>query len=340
MNKNRGNVLKNTKLRADIHDRIIIFRIGQESRVFMSKVLVTGGAGFIGSHISNRLTGLGYDVIAADNLITGSSTNLIDKVKLYEIDITGGYLKELFEEERPDYVIHEAAQIDINKSMREPVFDAETNIIGTLNVLECCRSTGVKKIIYASSAAVYGHPEYLGIDENHSIKPVSFYGVSKYLSEEYIRFYEKIYGLKYTILRYANVYGGKQNSKGENGVISIFIESMLKGRESVIYGNGKQLRDFIYVEDVAEANICALEKGDNEILNIGTGVGTSINALFKALNDIVGGSRIFAEARKDDILNSYYNVEKGSRILGWKSEHTLDEGLKKTIDYYKNVIPY
>lgn len=305
----------------------------------MIKVLITGGAGFIGSHISDRLIGLGYDVTAVDNLITGSSTNLMDKVKLYEVDITYDQLHEIFEAEQPDYVIHEAAQTDIQKSMEDPVFDVKTNVLGTLNVLECCRLTGVKKIIFASSAAVYGHPEYLGIDENHRIKPISFYGISKHISEEYIRFYKEIFGLKYTILRYANVYGDRQSLKGEGGVISIFIKNMLKGKKTVIYGDGEQLRDFVYVEDVVKANICAIKKGDNEILNIGTGAATSINGLFKALNDIVGDSRrVYAETRKGDILNSYFNIEKSSRVLGWKPEYALVDGLRKTVDYYRSEI--
>lgn len=305
----------------------------------MYKVLVTGGAGFIGSNLSNKLLELGFDVAAVDNLSTGSAGNLLKEVKLYNIDITDRRLYEIFKKEKPDYVMHEAAQADVHRSMREPGFDADTNISGTINVLECCRMTGVKKLLHASSAAVFGHPDYLGIDESHRQNPISFYGLSKKISEEYIRFYGKVFGLNYTILRYSNVYGDRQSTRGESGVISIFIQNMLRGKKSIIYGSGEQSRDFIYMADVVKANIYALERGDNEDFNIGTGIGTSINGLFAALSNIIEASGYqYEEAQKGDIQHSYFNTEKSSRILGWKAECKLAEGLKRTVDYYRDKL--
>lgn len=305
----------------------------------MSKVLVTGGAGFIGSHISNTLSNQGCDVIVIDNMSAGSADDLAKEVKLYEMDITDNGIYEVFKNERPDYVIHEAAQIDIQRSMAAPVHDAGINALGTLNVLECCRRFGVKKIIHASTAAVYGHPEYLGLDEEHRIKPISFYGVSKSISEEYVRFYKEIYGLDYTILRYANVYGDRQGIMGEGGVISVFIRNMLSGKDPVIYGSGKQIRDFIYVKDVVRANICALDRGKNEVINIGTGIGTSIISLFGALINIIGDFKpVYEKNREGEITESYFNTEKSRRVLGWKAEYALAEGLKKTVDYHRDLI--
>lgn len=304
----------------------------------MNKILVTGGAGFIGSYIVKKLTAMGHNVVIVDDLSSGSAENVEKGCKFYKADITDSCLLEIFEAEQPDYVLHEAAQSSVGKSIENPIFDANTNIIGTINVLECCRKTRVKKVIYASSAAVYGYPEYLGIDEKHRVKPVSFYGISKCVCEEYIRVYKELYGLCFTILRYANVYGGRQGSKGEGGVISIFIDCMLNGKSPVIYGSGEQTRDFIYVEDVAAANILALEKGDNEVFNIGTGVGISINDLFEHLNSIIGTSGcIYEKKREGEITYSYFNVEKSRSIMGWKAKHQLETGLNKTIDYYKNI---
>ncbi|SDF79661.1 UDP-glucose 4-epimerase [Thermoanaerobacter thermohydrosulfuricus] len=234
-------------------------------------------------------------------------------------------------------MIHQAAQIDVQKSIDNPVFDAKVNIQGTVNLLECCRKSGVKKIVYASSAAVYGDPEYLPIDEKHKVNPISYYGISKHTPEYYFEIYRQLYGLKYTILRHANGYGIRQDPKGEGGVISIFIDKMLKGERPVIFGDGNQTRDFVYVKDVAKANLLALEKGDNEIINISTNKPTTINELVDIVNKIMGTSLkpVYAEPRKGDIVHSYLDNKKALEVLEWKPEYNLEEGLKETIEYYK-----
>ncbi|MDK2814139.1 MAG: UDP-glucose 4-epimerase [Thermoanaerobacter sp.] len=242
---------------------------------------------------------------------------------------------EILKKEKPDYVIHQAAQINVQKSIDNPVFDAKVNILGTVNLLECCRKSGVKKIVYASSAAVYGNPEYLPIDEEHRINPISYYGISKHTAEHYFEVYRQLYGLKYTILRYANVYGIRQDPKGEGGVISIFIDKMLKRERPIIFGDGNQTRDFVYVKDVAKANLLALEKGDNEVVNISTGKPTSINELVEIMKKIMNTSSepIYTEPQKGDIVHSYLDNKKALDVLGWRPEYSLEEGLKETIEW-------
>ena len=304
------------------------------------KILVTGGAGFIGSHIVDLLIENGYEVVIVDNLSTGKEEFINKKAIFYKKDITDDDLYEIFEKEKPDYVVHQAAQIDVQRSIDDPVFDAKVNVLGTVNLLECCRKSGVKKIVYASSAAVYGNPEYLPIDEVHKINPISYYGISKHTAEHYFEVYSQLYDLKYTILRYANVYGIRQDPKGEGGVISIFIDKMLKGERPIIFGDGNQTRDFVYVKDVAKANLLALEKGDSEVVNISTNKATSINKLVELMNEIMNTSLepIYTEPRKGDIVHSYLDNKKALDVLGWKPEYSLEEGLKETIEYYKGEI--
>lgn len=303
------------------------------------KVLVTGGAGFIGSHVLDLLIENGYEVVIVDNLSTGKEEFINKKAIFYKKDITDDDLYEIFEKEKPDYVIHQAAQIDVQKSIDNPVFDVKVNVLGTVNLLECCRKSGVKKVVYASSAAVYGNPKYFPIDEGHRINPISYYGISKHTPEHYFEVYSQLYGLKYTILRYANVYRIRQDPKGEGGVISIFIDKMLKGERPIIFGDGNQTRDFVYVKDVAKANLLALERGDNEVVNISTGKPTSINELVEMMNKIMNTSLepIYTEPRKGDIVHSYLDNKKALDVLGWKPEYSLEEGLKETIEYYKGV---
>ncbi|EIW00677.1 LOW QUALITY PROTEIN: nucleoside-diphosphate-sugar epimerase [Thermoanaerobacter siderophilus SR4] len=301
------------------------------------KVLVTGGAGFIGSHVVDLLIENGYEVVIVDNLSTGKEEFINKKAIFIKKDIIDEDLCEIFEKEKPDYVIHQAAQIDVQKSIDNSVFDAKGNVLGTVNLLECCRKSGVKKIVYASSAAVYGNPEYLPIDEKHKVNPISYYGISKHTAEHYFEVYRQLYGLKYTILRYANVYGIRQDPKGEGGVISIFTDKMLKGERPIIFGDGNQTRDFVYVKDVVKANLLALERGDNEVVNISTNKPTSINELVEMMNKIMNTSLepVYTEPRKGDIVHSYLDNKKALEVLGWKPEYSLEEGLKETIEYYR-----
>lgn len=310
---------------------------GLKRRIIM-KVLVTGGAGFIGSHIVDTLVENGHDVVIIDNLSTGNIENVNDKAKFYNIDIRDKDIDDVFKEECPEYVIHHAAQIDVQRSIKDPVFDGDVNILGTINILENCKRCGAKKIIYASSAAVYGAPRYLPIDEKHDIQPISYYGISKFTPEHYIQVYGNLYDIKYTILRYANVYGIRQDPKGEGGVVSIFVDRMLSGKSVTIFGDGEQTRDFIYVDDIVSANMLALENGDGEIVNIGTGIQTSVNDLYGTMEAIIktGKSPINGIARAGDIKDSYFNIEKAEKILGFKPKYSLKDGLGETIRYYRS----
>ncbi|ADL50667.1 NAD-dependent epimerase/dehydratase family protein [Clostridium cellulovorans] len=305
------------------------------------KILITGGAGFIASHIADRLVELDYDVVIFDNLSSGKVENINPKCKFYKGDITNyEAMKLVFDIERPEVVIHHAAQIDVQTSLKNPAFDAQINIIGTINVLECCRETKVRKIIYPSSAAVYGNPKYLPVDENHPVEPISFYGISKHTPCHYIKAYSELYNIKYTIFRYANVYGPRQDNHGEGGVVSIFANRLLRKETCYIYGDGKQTRDFIYVKDVANANVLALDRGDNEIIDISSNKPVTINQLHKVMKEISKCSVAveYKEARNGDILHSYLSNEKASGCLGWKDKHDIKSGLKETLNYYYNVL--
>ena len=304
------------------------------------RILVTGGAGFIASHVVDKLIELKHHVCIVDNLFNGKEDNINDKATFYKCDITEmEKLKIVFKVEKPEVVIHHAAQIDIQISIEKPVFDAEVNIIGTINILECCREFGVRKIIYPSSASVYGEPRYLPVEENHEINPISFYGISKHTPEYYIKAYARLYGFTYSIFRYANVYGERQDPTGEGGVVSIFVDKLLNNQIPFIFGNGEQTRDFIYVKDIAEANILALYKGDNEIMNISSNKATTVNELFMLMRDIAGSNveAIYKDVRKGDIEHSYLDNEKARKKLGWKGRFKLEDGLRETVQYYKKV---
>jgi UDP-glucose 4-epimerase len=301
------------------------------------KILVTGGCGFIGSHIVDSLIENKHEVAVVDNLSSGKIDNLNPTAQFYKTDITSKELKYAFEAFKPEVVYHEAAQIDVQKSIKEPEFDARVNILGTLNLLECCNLFGVKKILYASSAAVYGNPQYLGVDEEHPVNPISCYGISKHTPEHYIKAFGYLYGLKYTVLRYANVYGTRQELKGEGGVVSIFTNCMLKAIPPEIFGDGEQTRDYVYVKDIALANLAALGAGDNEIINIGTGTPVTVNRLFTAMQAIMDFKQQpkYGPARKGDITHSWLDNGKARKLLGWKPEFTLESGLSETIAYYR-----
>lgn len=301
------------------------------------KILVTGGAGFIASHIVDKLIQRQHEVTIIDNLSTGKTENINLKAKFYKEDIVNKEkIKAIFQKEAPEILIHHAAQIDVQKSIKSPSEDALINIIGTINLLECCRDYGVKKIIYASSAAEYGEPNELPITTNHAANPISFYGISKHTPTHYIKVFSQLYGIKYTILRYANVYGIRQDPKGEGGVISIFIDKYIKGEAPVIYGDGEQTRDFIYVDDVAEANINAINRGDNKIYNISMMKSTSLNSLIKIFEIISGKNLklIYTIERKGDIRHSSLDNTISRFELRWEPKYSLEEGLKTTYEYY------
>ena len=304
------------------------------------KVLVTGGAGFIGSHIVDHLIKNKHEAVVVDNLSTGKEENINSSSVFYRVDITDyKSLEKVFRREKPDYVMHHAAQINIQNSIINPSFDADTNIIGTINLLRCCVKFETKKIIYASSAAVYGDPIYLGVDEEHPVQPLSFYGISKQTPEHYIKVFSELYDLNYTILRYSNAYGIRQDPKGEGGVVSIFVDKLLNKEQPVIFGDGLQTRDFVYVEDIALANLAAIHSGDGEIINISINQPTSLIELLKMMNEICGTNLmpIYTEAKQGDIKTSYLDNGKARQILSWEPLYSLHEGLRLTMEFYRKL---
>lgn len=306
------------------------------------KILVTGGAGFIASHVVDKYLDGGHDVAVIDNLSTGFRSNVNPRARFYEADICDvGTINEIFERECPEIVNHHAAQMDVRRSVEEPVFDASSNIIGSLNVILTSVKYNVRKFIYISTGgAVYGEPKYLPVDENHPINPESQYGVSKHTVEHYLHLYNLHSGLAYTVLRYPNVYGPRQNPKGEAGVIAIFIGQMLEGVVPKIFGNGEHVRDYVYVDDVVRANIVALNKGDNEIFNIGSGTGTTVNRLYSLLSDFLSFRQKpnYVAPRVGEIHTIYLNGEKVYHQLGWKCEIPLERGLNLTLEWARENV--
>lgn len=300
--------------------------------------LVTGGAGFIGSHVADLLIEKGHEVCIVDNLSSGKKENLNKNSEFYHIDL-GDYskVKELFLEKDFDVVYHLAAQIDVRKSVLNPVDDAKINILDTLNLIELCREFKIKHFIFSSSGgAIYGDDVDIPTHEENIEKPISPYGCAKLAVEKYLNFYNSVYGLKFTSLRYSNVYGPRQNFGGEAGVVAIFINKMLDNKNPTIFW-GEQTRDFIYVEDVARANLLALNDNTNRVYNIGTGSETNINELFNKINKFFGGkfNAVYKEKKKGEQTRSCLNCEKIKKQLGWGPEIGLDEGLKRTYLWFK-----
>ncbi|MDR7240106.1 NAD-dependent epimerase/dehydratase family protein [Neobacillus drentensis] len=302
------------------------------------KVLVTGGAGFIGSHVVDLLIQSGYEPIVVDNLMSGKRDNVPPNVRFIDVDISSPQLEDIFAKEKPDVVIHLAAQVDVAYSIQNPVEDATQNILGTIRLLTCCHKYNVKKFIFSSSCAVYGEKDDCSIKETFPILPQSFYGISKYTSEMYIQIFNILHNVPFTILRYANVYGPRQSSKGEGGVISIFFKKVLNGESPFIYGDGEQTRDFVYVKDVALANVLAIEKGTNEIFNIGCNSKTSINELYQMTTSLASLNipSISMPVRKGDIRYSRLDNTKAINLLSWNPVYELQAGLNETLKYYKS----
>lgn len=304
------------------------------------KILVTGGAGFIGSNIVDALIEKKHKVVIVDNLATGNIKNVNKKAKFYKVSVCDKKkIDDIFKKEKIDIVIHHAAQLDVRKSVEDPCFDADVNIKGTLNILEACKNTKVKKIIFASSGGtIYGECKTKAPDEKSFANPLSPYGVAKLSVEHYIKAYSALYGLKYTILRYANVYGPRQDVNGEAGVVAIFIGKMTANKEVFVFGNGKQLRDYVYVKDVVSANIKSLTKGNNEIINIGTQKTFSVNQLVKELSLITNykNKPVFKPKRNGELFKSFLNISKAKKVLNWTPQVSIKEGLKNTVDYFIN----
>ena len=304
------------------------------------KVLVTGGAGFIGSHIVNALIEAGHDVVVIDDLSTGHEKNVNPKARFHKMDVRDPAVFDLFAAEKFDVVSHQAARGNVRASMEDPMIYADVNVRGGINLLECCRKTGTKKIIYSSTGGcVYGELQYLPADEKHPIQPRDPYGASKASFELYLPVYAMNYGLNYTILRYPNVYGPRQDPLGEAGVVSIFIGQMLRNIQTIINGDGEQLRDYVYVSDVVSANILCLIKGDGGTYNLGRGPGVSVNHIFKSLKMMTNYplDEIHGPSKLGEVRNCFLDAGKIKRELGWDPLVTLDEGLRNTLDFFRPI---
>lgn len=305
------------------------------------KILVTGGAGFIGSHVVDLYIEQGHQVVVVDNLSTGTPSNLNPAATFYQRDVRDPKVAEVFERERPDIVNHHAAQMDVRRSVDDPIFDADVNILGSLRLLEHSRQFDVKRFIYISSGgAVYGEPEYLPCDEMHPINPICQYGASKHTVEHYLFMYRVNYGMDFTVLRYANVYGPRQNPRGEAGVVAILTGQMLEGKEVVINGDGNQTRDFVYVADCARANLLALTtESDDGVFNLGSGRGTSVNEIFTELKSSTNYllPPVHGPAKLGETRRIYLDANKAGRELGWRPTVGLKEGLERTVAYHRST---
>jgi UDP-glucose 4-epimerase len=301
------------------------------------KVLVTGGAGFIGSHLVDALVE-DHQVVVVDNLSTGKRGNLNPAARFHQIDVRNQILADFLQEEAPEVIYHLAAQVGVATSLSDPGFDAEVNILGGLNLLQSAVKSGTRRIVYSSSAAVYGTPRYLPIDEKHSVAPLSGYGISKITMERYLEVFRLQHGLEYTVLRFANVYGPRQDAAGEGGVVAVFIDSMLKGAAPTIFDNGEQTRDFIYVQDVVSASLKTLHMDDSQILNISTGKSNSVNALFHFLASQINDNirPVYREARTGDIRDSVLDSRKAVRLLNWRPRYDLKSGLHETLRLWRD----
>ncbi len=302
------------------------------------KILVTGGAGFIGSNVVDAYVQAGHEVVVVDDLSSGNRANLNPAAAFYQVDIRSEQLLEVMGKERPEVVNHHAAQIDVRRSVADPRYDASINVDGSIALLEACRKTGVRKVIYISSGgAMYGEPEYLPCDENHPVKPLSPYGATKHTIEHYVYMYRENFGISYTVLRYPNVYGPRQDPFGEAGVIAIFTERMLKGEPVTINGTGEQERDFIYVGDCVSANLLSLEGGDGREYNLGWGIPVTVNQVFDSLKQATGyrPDANYGPAKTGETFRIYLDTARIRKELGWEPRVPLDEGIARTVRFFR-----
>jgi UDP-glucose 4-epimerase len=307
----------------------------------LAKLLVTGGAGFIGSNVADKFISLGHKVVIVDNLSTGFKENVNPKARFYKVDINSKKIEQVFKDEKPEIMCHHAAQIDVRKSVSDPIFDAKVNIEGTLNLLNNCVKYKTRKVIFASTGgALYGEQDYFPADEKHPERPLSPYGIAKLAIEKYLYFFRESYGLDYVSLRYANVYGPRQNPWGEAGVVAIFTQKLLSGEKAVINGDGKQTRDYVYVKDIIDANLLALNYAESDFFNIGTGMETDVNTIFNLLKKKTGSKQkeMHGPKKPGEQKRSVLDYSKAKKILGWSPKYDLEKGMEGTVKYYQNKI--
>lgn len=314
------------------------------------RILVTGGAGFIGSHVADAYIAQGHDVVIVDNLSTGKRGHINPQARFYQLDITDWEaLQSVFAREQIELVNHHAAQIDVRLSVSDPRFDARVNLLGLLNLLECCRAWGVPRVLFSSSGGVlYGQTEQIPSSEEHPKHPISPYGVAKFASELYLFSYKLAHGLEYIALRYANVYGPRQPAKGDGNVVSTFARLLVRNEPVTIFDDGEQTRDFVFVGDVVQANLLAtakiseINRGaahsiDDLAFNIGTSRETSINQLFAALKTQYRGEARYAPARAGELRRNALDIAKARRALGFTPKISLDEGLRQTVRWVQTL---
>jgi len=302
------------------------------------RILVTGGAGFIGSHIAEAYLAQGHQVTVLDNLSKGKRENIPNGAEFIEGDIRDRKVRELLADLKIEVINHHAAQMDVRFSVADPLFDAEVNILGMLNLLEGARAAGVKQFIFASTGgAVYGEQEQFPAPEEHPLRPLSPYGITKLTGEKYLFYYNQVHGLNYFVLRYSNVYGPRQNPHGEAGVVAIFCNKMLAGEQPVINGDGTQTRDYVYVKDVVKANLAALGYPQPEVVNIGTAKETDVNTIFRVIRDAINPEipEYHGPPKAGEQQRSVVAIEKAARVLNWKPEYSLEEGLAETVEWFK-----
>jgi len=301
------------------------------------KILVTGGAGFIGSHLVDKLIEKGHKVVVVDNLSTGKKENLNEKAKFYKIDICSPKISEVFKKEKPQIVFHFAAHIETRISVKNPLKDAETNILGSLNIFEACRFSGVKKIIFASSGGeIYGNAKKIPTPENYPLDPISPYAVAKLSVERYLISYSRLYGISFISLRFGNIYGPRQNPNGEAGVVAIFIKKMINNEPVIVHGNGKQTKDYIFIEDAIYASMLLFERKKTGTYNIATGKESSVLYILKSLkkNINTGVNVKYIPMPSCGFKRGCLSIQKIKKELNWLPKYDLDYGLKKTVEWF------
>jgi len=302
------------------------------------RILISGGAGFIGSHVTDAFVAAGHHVSVIDDLSSGRRENLNPQATFYHLDVQDPGVAEVMRRERPEVLCHHAAQMDVRRSVADPVFDAKVNLVGLLNLMEHGRVNGLQRVLFASTGgAIYGEQDVYPAPETHKTEPISPYGVAKLATERYLFFYSVAYGISYAALRYANVYGPRQNPHGEAGVVAIFAEKLLRGEPPVINGDGKQTRDYVYVGDLVRANLAALTSDFTGAVNLGTGIETDVNAIFQHLRTLSGSTapEQHGPAKPGEQRRSVIDNSLAQRVLGWRPEVSLQDGLRETLAFFR-----